>query len=421
MSNDIRRSTGLAWDRIGRWFFRGRLFRIAIQVRMLTLASLGVLLTIAGWWAVGQVFDNFDSLDVKALVRSYESCPWKTRTGGFTVLGFGVGGGLGNGPALGAPPNDSVVDPWHRLTAPVLQFYELTRTFGGCAFLLICIVWAAAVWGLFGGALTRSALVQLSREEPATLPHALGHAAKRWISYFSAPLLPIAAVLLVTLGLFLLGLIMRASVFVAALGYPLALLGGIVMALAMAGLSVGWPLMHATISAEGSDGFDAVSRSYSYVFQRPLHYLFYGFLAVLLGVLGLIVVDLFARGVWQLTTWSVSWGSGGGLMRKAIFNTGLSGSDAWGANVLDFWNGCVRLVVGGYAFAFFWTAVSAAYLLLRYDADGAEPDEIYRQDGDAAYGLPTLVKDAAGVPTVPANEVVPPTTPPAFDQPASPS
>ncbi|MGC3969056.1 MAG: hypothetical protein QM775_17345 [Pirellulales bacterium] len=255
--------------------------------------------------------------------------------------------------------------------------------------------------------------MQLSREEPATLPHALGHAAKRWMSYFAAPLLPIVAVIVVTAGLFLLGLVMRASVFVAALGYPLAVLGGIVMALAMTGLSVGWPLMHATISAEGSDGFDAVSRSYSYVFQRPLHYLFYGFLAVLLGLLGLAVVELFARGVWQLSAWSVSWGSGAELMDQALKNRGLSGSDVWGAKVLGFWNGCIRLVVLGYAFAFFWTAVSAAYLLLRYDTDGAEPDEIYRQDGDVAYGLPPLVPDAAGVPTVPPSEAVtPPTEPP---------
>ncbi|MGC3969055.1 MAG: hypothetical protein QM775_17340 [Pirellulales bacterium] len=98
MSQDIRRSTGLAWDRIGRWFFRGRIFRIAIQVRMLTLASLGVLLTIAGWWATGKVFENFDSPDVKALVRSYESCPWKTKFGGLGIAGFGTG--LGGGPAL---------------------------------------------------------------------------------------------------------------------------------------------------------------------------------------------------------------------------------------------------------------------------------------------------------------------------------
>ena len=41
---------------IQRWFLRGRVFRIAIQVRMLVLASLGVLFTIFGWWCSPRSF-----------------------------------------------------------------------------------------------------------------------------------------------------------------------------------------------------------------------------------------------------------------------------------------------------------------------------------------------------------------------------
>lgn len=408
MNDRLSPPAGLAWSRIYRWFLRGRVFRIAIQVRMLALASVGVLLTIFGWWCIAQVFEKLDSPDVAALVKSYESCPWSTLDGGYAPIHNPLQPKRSphlSGPELGAPPNDAVYDPWARLTSPALQLFDLARTFGGAAFLSLCIVWSAAVWALFGGALTRSAVVQLTREEPATLGAALGHAAKRWISYFSAPLLPLAAMMLVCCGLFLLGLLMRMSVLLAAVGWPLALLGGIVMALAAAGGVVGWPLMHSTISAEGSDGFDAVSRSYSYVFQRPLHYLFYGILALLLGSLGLFVVELFADAVWRLSAWGVSWGSGRSLIEKALNDgSGLSKVDAWGAKLISFWLGCVKLVVLGYAFAYFWSAASAVYLLLRYDADGVELDEVYRDVAEVAYGLPPLVPDAAGVPTVPASE-----------------
>src|SRR5207244_212129 len=44
-----------------------------------------------------------------------------------------------------------------------------------------------------------------------------------------------------------------------------------------------WPLIPVTLSAEGSDSFDDLSRSYSYVYQRPWHYLWYCIVALLYG------------------------------------------------------------------------------------------------------------------------------------------
>src|SRR5262249_30993958 len=46
---------------------------------------------------------------------------------------------------------------------------------------------------------------------------------------------------------------------------------------------VGWPMMYATVSTEGSDSFDAISRSYSYVFQNPWQYIWYSFVAIVYG------------------------------------------------------------------------------------------------------------------------------------------
>ena len=61
------------------------------------------------------------------------------------------------------------------------------------------------------------------------------------------------------------------------------------------------------ISAEGSDSFDALSRSYAYTFQRPLHYLFYALVAAAIGWLGWLLVRSVAAGVIWMSYWAAGW------------------------------------------------------------------------------------------------------------------
>src|SRR5262249_40031106 len=149
-------------------------------------------------------------------------------------------------------------------------------------FLLLCGLWAVAVWALFGGAITRIAAMKLGREESVSTVEALRFARKKWASYFAAPLFPMLGVLLALIPMALAGLLLRLPVatFLLGLFWPLMLIGGVIMAIFLLGLLFGWPLMWSTISTEGNDSFDALSRSYSYVFQRPLQYLFYAAVAV---------------------------------------------------------------------------------------------------------------------------------------------
>src|SRR5690606_36815465 len=141
----------------------------------------------------------------------------------------------------------------------------------------------------FGGAITRIAAIELGLEERLGLKSALAHARTKWPAYFAAPLMPLVLVLLFCLPLALFGLLIwgfGSGVLLAGLAWPAALLAGVVMAIVLIGLVLGWPLMWATISVDATDSFDAISRSYSYVYQRPLHYLFYGVISLLLGILG---------------------------------------------------------------------------------------------------------------------------------------
>lgn len=87
--------------------------------------------------------------------------------------------------------------------------------------------------------------------------------------------------------------------------------------------------------------------------------------------------------------------------------------------MIDFWEGCVRLVAIGFAYSYFWTASTAIYLLLRRDDDGTELDDIHLDRPTPAYGLPPLAKDTAGVPVVAQEEPAAAEQPPAgADHPA---
>ncbi len=169
---------------------------------------------------------------------------------------------------------------------------------------------------------------------------------------------------------------------------------GLVIVIFLIGLLFGWPLMWPTISAEGRDSFDALSRSYSYVYQRPLHYLWYALVASVLGVLGAIVVRYFVAAVLYLTAWAVSWGAGNAVLGDMTEAAPLA------ASILAFWTGAVQVVAVGFIYTFFLCAMTVIYFLLRYDVDGTEMDEVFVEEQTDQFGLPPISTDAAGVATI---------------------
>src|SRR6185503_11482657 len=74
-------------------------------------------------------------------------------------------------------------------------------------------------------------------------------------------------------------LVVTAAIFV------LILAAGFVMTLVLLGTFGGFNLMYPTIAVEGSDSFDAISRSFSYVYARPWRMVFYTVVAVVYGAL----------------------------------------------------------------------------------------------------------------------------------------
>ncbi len=383
------------WSELFPWLSLVRCFRLAIGFRVLVLSALAIVLTSVGWWVLGLIFGHVSASSSAAAVGLAAQMPEP-----FGLPTVGIPRDL----AMAQGADGPLVAVWMRMSTPFWQFFQgpaprATMLAG----VVLSALWGLAVWAWCGGAITRIVAVQLACEERLSWSAVVRHATRKWLAYFSAPLFPLMGVLLTAAPMGLLGLLMRfdLGLFAVALIWPLLLVGGLLMALLLLGLVFGWPLMWATISSEGTDSFDALSRSYAYAFQRPLHYAFYAFVVSLLGVLGWLLVWYFATAVIGLTYWATGWGAGGTTI-EAIGSGGaaLGSIGRGGVWFIHLWTGLVKLVAVGFLFSYFWTAATAIYFLLRRDVDATEMDEVYLEGEQQTYGLPPVKTDAAGAPVI---------------------
>jgi hypothetical protein len=147
--------------------------------------------------------------------------------------------------------------------------------------------------------------------------------------------------------------------------------------------------MYATIGAEASDGFDAFSRSYSYVFTRPWHYLWFGVVALTYGALVTMFISFVASLVVYLSAAGVASGFGPTAaanmllgapesVGRADFVSNLPAKGLGPGTLLaGAWLQLVGLLVAGFAVSFFWTASTVIYLLLRHVDDATDFREVY--------------------------------------------
>jgi len=409
-----------------------RSFRLAREFPKLVLAATALLLTAAGWSLLGYVFSGDPA--VAATIERHRGWPWEAAaspesTSELRVAGTWLVSQLGLESQLGSRDvawlaRNPMVECWLELSRPFRQMFSGDLNISGFVYLFTCGLWAATVWGLFGGAITRIAAVQLARQERLSARKAIDYSKSRWAAYTQAPLTPLILMGMMVLFTALFGWLLRfdVGVVMAALLWPVLLVFGFVSAVVALGLMFGWPLMSSTISVEGTDSFDAISRSYSYLFQRPLHTALYAAVATIYGIFCWLLVSAFAAGVVHLTLWSAGWSAGGERIQSLVAHlpatvamTGLSDATTiapagelpalsspgrLGVMLLAGWIGLVKLLALGFAYSYFWTATTAIYYVLRLHVDHAELDEVYLDPQDEAFTLPELAKDDAGVPVV---------------------
>lgn len=342
-----------------------------------------------------------------------------------------------------------MVEPLVKLVRPVVYFLSPRNSLLSRTYFLLVIIATVLIWSFFGGAITRIAAVQIARGERIGLFEAARFTMKRILSYITAPLFPLVVVLILVIILAIFGLVGAipwiGDVLVNGLLWFVPLVFGVIMTMALVGL-VGWPLMAATISTEGTDSWEAVTRAYGYVYQRPWQYAWYGLVSLVYGGLVIFIVGFMGSMTVYLAKWGVAqaplvstpnhlfvyapksfgwrelllegavapngaevvasravspgfYGTVGGVSRWSRIDQetyeSYVKSLAWyekaGAGLVAFWLFLAFLLVLSVGYVFFWTASSIIYLLLRKSLESAELDEVYleEEDYEATFRAPT--------------------------------
>ncbi len=397
-----RPSRSIDWLDVFPWLIIIRALRPAISFRVLFLSAAGLLATIAGWRIFWRFFvpsrEDILTADADPVLRSlamqmpegraWPAWPWQAVQSDVQLIESVTAGNV-----------SIVILTNERLTnfiTPFRLLFARDLTWVSFAFVVLCVLWALLIWSYFGGMITRAVALRLTQDEVPSWKRLSSFVRGRLPSYFGAPIYPFLGVALATVPVAILGLFIRADIgaLVAAIVWPLAILAGLFITILLVGLVFGWPLMFSTISVEGTDAFDALGRAYAYVYQRPLHYLFYAIVAVVFGVIGWIFVELFAATVLHCTYWAASWGAGERIY-TAIDDGFTSSIGSFASALLMAWHHGVLLLASGFVIGYFWSASTAIYLLLRRQVDAAEMDEVEMDEQDDLYGLPDLESESA--------------------------
>jgi len=290
------------------------------------------------------------------------------------------------------------------------------------------------VWAVFGGAIARIAAVQVARDEKISVRQALRFSINKVLSFVFAPVIPLVIVIVIGLLLAIGGLLFYIPWIGPIVGgalFFLALIAGVVITLVLLGTAGGLNLMFPTIAVEGSDSFDAISRSFSYVFARPWRMLWYTLVAIIYGALTYLFVRLFIVLVLCSTRYFVSWFLGGqpgrwfpemwpeSTMARLPYDidfAGMKWSEDIAAFLICLWVFLLIGLVGAFVISFYFSANTIIYYLMRREVDATELEDVYVEDAEddivepaGAVPAGAVATPATIVTTTPAIVVTPPT------------
>jgi hypothetical protein len=276
------------------------------------------------------------------------------------------------------------------------------------------------VWAIFGGAIARIAAVHVAREEKLSIRQALGFASGKFLSFVFAPVIPLAIIVIVGIVVAIGGLLVNVPYIgeiLVGIFFFLALAAGFVMTLVALGTAGGLNLMYPTVAVEGSDSFDAISRSFSYVYARPWRMLWYTVVAIVYGALTYLFVRLFifltlwfthkATGAWvwrgtdaETNVWNSIWpGCSFWRLPYAPDYTALHFGSKVAALLVSVWVYLVIALLGAYLISYYFSASTLIYYLMRREVDATELDDVYLEQSDDEFAEPTGAPVGAAVTT----------------------
>lgn len=406
----------ISWAQLCPWTIIFRTLPVATSVTVLALALLGVLATATTWWISQSIFIHGELAQDAAVMEIVElnSSPYRSvfieaerEQNSLNILGTRLSGPRAVFNQIKRPA--SFIFASHIAPSEAGGKNVLIGAAGFWYFLVGTLL-SMAVWSFFGLAIARVCLLRLTRNETIGIDDAFDFAFDHWLAGFGGVSIPLAAALALCIPAALVGVLMSFDfgAAIVSLLWPLVLVLATVMSLLLFGLSYAWPLIVSSAACEGQNAFDAMTRAFAYIFQRPMHCLGYAVVAMLFGGFCWLVVAHLCDSVINLSYWSTSWGVNLGsvaqpraeVLQGLTSDVDSSSMLSFAQGTIDFWNGMLQTVAAAFLYGLFWCMASAVYLLLRKDVDDTEMDEIYIVDERRTYDLPPLKSDEQGVPQV---------------------
>jgi hypothetical protein len=259
---------------------------------------------------------------------------------------------------------------------------------------IIFFVIKLAVISIAGGAICRIAALQFAHGEKPGITEALRFSTKRFTSFFTAPLAPVGIIIFIGLFIFLLGLIGNipwVGELIIGIFVPLALIAGALITVVLIGAIAGFNLMFPAVAYDGSDCFDAISRSFSYIYAKPWRMGFYTTIAAVYGAICYTFVRFFAFLLLWVTHRSLQLGVWGNDKLTAIWAEphlrDLLVTPDWGAlnwpqSIAAFLIYlCSSAVVGllvAFIISFYFSANTIIYSLMRNKVDNTALEDVYK-------------------------------------------
>ena len=259
---------------------------------------------------------------------------------------------------------------------------------------LIFFAIALAILSVGGGAICRIAALQFAGAERPGLRQAIRFGLRKFTALFTAPLTPMLAIIIVGATIVLLGALGNipfAGELAVGLLLPVAFAVAVLIAIVAIGLVGGFSLMFPTIAYEDSDCFDAMSRSFSYIYNKPWRMGFYMTIAFVYGAICYTFVRFFSFLVLWTTHTSLQLGfAQENAKLQAIwpeptlgdfFGASVATTTNWSTSVssafIYFW---VLLVVGSvvaFVISFYFSASTIIYALMRNRVDLIALEDVY--------------------------------------------
>jgi len=271
-------------------------------------------------------------------------------------------------------------------------------------FMIVWLVFSLAVWSLLGGAIARMAATHAVTGRSTSAGSAIGFARSRYVWFVLTLLLPLLVIGIAYVLMAVVGMVYNVGLLLdgfASLLFPLALLGGLVVAVTTVLYLGGVHMLYPALAVQGTDGFDANTRCLGYVFNRPWRWAFYNLLTLVYGAvtyfffagivfLTLLVTKHFVGAfVWAQTSTGVN--RFDAMLPQPVFGELTYAPDwahlsSWGqvsAALIMVWVYLLIGLVAAFAISFYFTSQTWIYLLLRKSADGtAMDDDLYEPPSD---------------------------------------